>query len=102
VVTPFERADDLQVAAQAFSRIDSVTPSSADDAVEHARAHWVRLVSRFLEMGEPMRDAMVAAARIVSFARTGPLVREGAQETRRQRPTVPPPGSGTRPRVRVE
>jgi hypothetical protein len=63
--------------------------------VEPARAHWARLVSKFLDMGEPMEDAMTAAARIVAFARTGPLLLDGDQETRR----TSPPESGIR-RVR--
>jgi hypothetical protein len=54
-----------------------------DESLDHARSHWARLVSRFLDMGEPMDGAMIAAARIVAFARTGPLQLDGEQETRR-------------------
>ncbi len=46
-------------------------------------------------MGEPLEDAMMAAARIVAFSRTGPLLLDGEQETRRDAP----PESGIR-RVR--
>jgi hypothetical protein len=83
------------VAAHALRRRD---PEERAAALEESRRHWARLVSRFLDMGEPMADAMVAAARIVAFARTGPLVLDGAQDTRRSRPTNPPPASGVRRR----
>jgi hypothetical protein len=56
--------------------------ASESASIEHALSHWVRLVSKFIDMGEPMAEAMNAAARIVSFARTGPLA-IGENETRR-------------------
>jgi hypothetical protein len=73
----------FNVSTMATARDDEdLGPASV--SIEHALSHWVRLVSKFIEMGEPMDQAMTAAARIVAFASTGPL-REGENETRRNR-----------------
>jgi hypothetical protein len=85
---------DLRVVSRALKKVEREEPDTP--AIEHALSHWARLVSKFLEMGEPMEDAMMAAARIVSFSRTGPLLLDGDQETRRNAP----PESGIRRRVR--
>jgi hypothetical protein len=66
-------------------------PAEGATAVEADRRLWLGLVSKFLETGDTLAEAMVAALRIVAFDDGRPLAAHD-HETRRT-------GSGTFPKT---
>ncbi len=87
---------DARVSSDARRQAHARTEGT-NERLEAERLLWLRLVSRFLEHGDTMAEAMSAARRVVSFTRGDRTRRSDGDEDLTPPPseseTLPPPSS---------